>query len=656
MPGLSLLFAGNTLLSAGLLFMIQPLVGKALLPAFGGGATVWTAVMLFFQAALLAGSLIFHLTTSRLGPRLASLVHVGLAMLGAAMLPRLPVFRETGAGAAFDVLATLALSYGPAMLAMGANSAALQAWYAAAIGRAPWWLYAISNAGSLAGLLAYPLLVEPTLALSDQGQYWAWGFTLSAAGIAVCAAIAWRAAPGPADRVQTEAPAEPLPWFAWIALAALPSSLMLGATEYITIVIAPLPLLWVLPLAAYLLAWILAFWNPQRALRLGMTLFVPAALLATADMTAPAFGHVHPALAVAVHLAALLGAATMAHARLALLRPAAARLTGFYLAISAGGVLGGFVNAILAPTLFPRALEYPVALGLCWLILAATLPAIRSLAWIAALAAAVLPNFVLVSPDVVAFHRDFYGSVQVLQTEAMRHIAHGRTTHGTQWRDPARAREPTFYYHREAGGGRLIAALEQRRAPGAPPLEGYVVGLGAGTMACYQSPRLRLTFAEISPAVVTAARRWFTFLSACGEPRVEIGDGRLLLLRRPPASLDLLVIDAYSGGHVPVHLATVEAFAGFFGLLRPDGVIAMHVSNERLDVARFVAAAASAQDATVLRYAATPEGQAPSVWLAATRDEALVRDLRAQGWTSQPLAPRPWHDDRWDLLSALRGE
>ena len=654
-PGATAIFAANILLSAGLLFMIQPLVGKALLPPFGGGAAVWTAVMLFFQAALLAGSLLFHLTTTRLGPRHAAVVHVGLAVIGAALLPILPTPRLSGGGAAFDVLFTLAIAYGPAMLAMGANAAALQAWYAAAVGRPPWWLYAVSNGGSLVGLLAYPLLVEPVMALSAQGRLWAWGFALSAAGLAIAALLGTRDVAGIRRADRAGAPA--IPWrrrLAWVGLAALPSSLMLGATEYITVSIAPLPLLWVLPLAVYLLSWIFAFWRPEGARRAGAALFAGTGLLAMLDMVVPAYGHDYPAVAVLVHLLALLGAATMAHGTLATLRPAPAQLTGFYLAISAGGVAGGICNALIAPAVLDRPFEYPLALALGCLVIGTVAPVLRNAARLAGVGIVMLP--LLAQWDrtrILAFDRDFYGALRVEQGDDRRVLAHGRTMHGFQWRDPARALEPSAYYHREAGGGRLIAALIAARG-GTAPLSGYVIGLGAGTMACYQSADLRLAFAEISPAVHAAARRSFTFLSGCGDPVVEIGDGRLLLLARAPASLDLIVVDAYSGGSVPVHLGTTEALGAFLDRLRPGGAIAIHASNERFDLAPFMAAGGIAQGAHVLRFAAHPEGH-PSLWLAMTRDAAFAARLEAEGWTRQAPAARPWRDDQWDLLSALRG-
>jgi SAM-dependent methyltransferase len=651
-PGLVVAaFVATVALSSALLFAVQPMVGKALLPAFGGGAAVWTAVMLFFQIGLLAGSLLFHLTTTRLGARPAAAIHVALAVIGAALLPVLPSARSTGLGPALDVLATLAAGYGAAVLTMGANAAALQAWYARAAGAPPWWLYAVSNIGSLAGLAAYPLLFEPTLALSAQGRLWLGGFVVCAAGLAACAWLGRQAGAAPVAHRPVAIPLGRR--LAWIGLAALPSSLLLGATEHITVSIAPLPLLWVLPLAAYLLSWIVAFWRPERSERWGMLLVLVLLPLLLIEAMTPVFSHTRPVIGVGLHVLALLGAGLLAHGRLALRRPEPAGLTSFYLHLSLGGALGGTVNALLAPALLDRPLEYPFALALLCLLPAAGRGRGPWFVWgaMAALMAAA-PFLLGLRGDKLEYARDFYGTVRVEQDAERRSMAHGTTLHGFQWRDPARRTEPTGYYHREGGAGRLIATLEALRGPDRP-IRAVIVGLGAGAMACYASPRLTLDFIEISPAVLRQARRWFSFLADCGDPAVELGDGRIRLLARPHASLDLIVVDAYSGASVPVHLATVEATRDFLDRLAPGGVLVMHVSNDHFDLGPVMAAAALEAGAAALELTASPEGSA-SVWIAITRDAAMAGRLAAEGWTAPLTAARPWRDDRWDLLSAIR--
>lgn len=653
-PARPALFAATVATSAALLFAVQPMLGKALLPPFGGGAAVWTAVMLFFQLGLLAGSALFHVTSTRLGARGAAAVHLGLALVALPLLAPVPVPRETGMSPAIDVLATLSLAYGPAVLVLGANAAALQAWYARVAGDAPWWLYAVSNAGSLAGLAAYPLLLEPNLALSMQGWLWTLGFAACAAGLLACA---WPVLRQPSPPVSRQAAGEVSlrRVLAWVALAALPASLLLGATERVTVTIAPLPLLWVLPLAAYLATWILAFWRPDAAARWGLagtTLFVPAMLL---EVVAPAFGSAFPWAGVLIHVGGLLAAGTLAHARLALLRPEPAGLTRFYLCLSLGGALGGTVNALVAPLLFDRPLEYPLALAALCLLPALGRGVVPKLIWGSAAALlAVAPLLDSIGASPVRWGRDFYGAVQVREQGDRLVMAHGRTLHGFQWRDPARALEPTGYYDREAGGGRLLATMLARRDAAATPMQAVFVGLGAGAMACYGSDRLRLSYIEISPAVVAAARRWFTFLRDCGNPPVVIADGRIGLQAYPSGSIDVVVLDAYSGASVPVHMATVEGVALFLDRLAPGGAAAFHVSNTHFDLPPLIAAAGREAGATTLSLAAAPGGN-PSVWVAVTRDADLAAALLADGWSIPAPAATPWRDDRWHLGAALRG-
>lgn len=644
-------FATTVALSAALLFVVQPMLGKALLPAYGGGAAVWTAVMLFFQIGLLAGSALFHLASTRFGGGVAAGVHLGLALLGLALAPVLPGPRESGLGPTFDVLATLAIGYGPVVLVLGANAAALQAWYARALGRAPWWLYAVSNAGSFFGLLAYPLLIETAFTLQEQGELWLRAFAVCAAGLAACALLAVRRS---APRAADHAAASGLR-LDWVVLAALPSSLLLGVTEHITVMVAPLPMLWVVPLATYLASWILAFAHPAGAARWGRLTVMAFCLPVLFEFHQPLLSVQYPALAVGAHVAGLFGAGLMAHGLLALRRPPPAALTGFYFSVSLGGAIGGLLNAVAAPLLLDRALEYLFAFGAVLLLVALGRDRGARVVW--GLMGGLVAFSPLLAPQrggaAVAHARDFYGTVRVVDTPEQRRMAHGRTVHGFEWRDPARRLEPSSYYHREAGAGRLIAAMLEARPPEAEPMAAVLVGLGPGTMACYASERLRVSFIEISPAVVATARQWFGFLPGCGDPPVEIGDGRIRLLARPAASIDLIVIDAYSGTSIPVHMATAEATALFLDRLAPGGAIGVHVSNPHFDLAPLVAAAAREAGAQALILERVVEA-VPSSWVAVTRDDALARRLAAEGWRAVPPAARLWRDGQWDLLSAIR--
>lgn len=644
-------FATTVAVSAALLFAVQPMLGKALLPAYGGGAAIWTAVMLFFQIGLLAGSALFHAVSTLFGARAAAMVHLGLAILGLLLVPVVPTPRDTGLGPTFDVLATLGLAYGPVVLVLGANAAALQAWYARAVGQAPWWLYAVSNAGSFLGLLAYPLLIESAFTLHQQGALWVQAFGICAAGLAACAWMALRRPALPSDG-QARPGAFRLDW---LVLAALPSSLLLGVTEHVTVMVAPVPMLWVVPLAVYLASWILAFAHPEAAARWGRVTVMALCPLLLMEFHHPIISAPHPAIGVALHVAGLLGAGLMAHGMLALRRPPAAALTGFYLNVSLGGALGGFANAVVAPLLLDRAIEYQFAFAALLLLVPLGRPGSARLVWV--LMAALVAFSPILLPQrgrtAVAHARDFYGTVTVTDTAEQRQMSHGRTLHGFEWRDPARRLEPSSYYHRDAGAGRLIAAMLDLRPPAAPPMTAVLVGLGPGTMACYASDRFRPSFIEISPAVVDSARRWFGFLSGCGDPPIEIGDGRLKLLARPPGSVDLIVLDAYSGVSIPVHMATAEAIAQFLDRLAPGGAIAVHVSSSHFDLAPLFAAAAREAGASTLILERIVEN-VPSAWIAITRDGALTARLAAEGWQPVMPAAQPWRDDRWDLLSAIR--
>ncbi len=632
------------------------MLGKALLAPFGGGAAVWTAVMLFFQIALLAGGVLFHAVSDRFGARVAGAALVACTALGAILMPTMPVARQTGLGPAIDVLATLAAGHGVAMLAMGANAAALQSWYARRAGLAPWWLYAVSNLGSLAGLLAYPLLIEPFSGLALQGSAWRGLHAALLVALAAAAVAGLAGAPPAAERLAR--PIRAGRRARWIILAALPSSLLLGATQHITTAIAPLPLLWVLPLAAYLLSWTLAFRAPARAARIGVPIFILALPLAMAEMAVVAVAQTIPALAVAVHVVLVFAAGLLAHGRIAVLRPHRDAVSGFYPWLAFGGALGGLANALVAPALLDRVLEYPLALaGLC-LVLAQPMAPARRLLWrtVAAMVA-VLPFLTGVfSQATLAHARDFYGALRVVEQADRVALAHGNIQHGFAWRDPARVLEPGGYYARDAGGGRLIAALLADHPAGAAPLEGLIVGLGTGAMACLATPALRLGFVEISPAVLRLARDYFPFLAGCGTPAVEIGDGRMRVALRAPGSLDLLALDAYGGDAVPAHLATAEAFAVYRARLRPGGAILFHVSNHFLSLDALIGAAAAANGLRALRFAGHAADGSPSVWIAASENEALLARLAADGWQQAPRAARPWRDDRWDLLGALRAE
>jgi hypothetical protein len=737
-----LLVTLTVLLGAGLLFVVEPMAAKMVLPRLGGSPAVWVAAMLFFQAVLLLGYGYAHWLTRVRRTRVQVLIHLAL-LLGALLC--LPVAIPTGWSAPAGtppvlwVLALLARMVGLPFLALACMGPLLQRWYVTSRGgeaRDPYVLYAAGNAGSLAGLLAYPLVIEPRLPLlsgaMSQSRLWALAFIVAALGsIAVGLRAAPTAQPDELARVSWREAGR------WVGLAFVPSSLLLGATQFLTTDIAAVPFLWVLPLALYLLTFVIAFSGkrrvPDRAAGWLLALVtIPVVVIGWAGSRSP-IGWV-----ILFHLGVVLAAGLLCHGRLAASRPPASRLTSFYWWIGVGGVLGGVFNALVAPLLFSDVREYPLVLlvacllrpgvaargrGLWWIldlgapaalaVAALSVPLVENMgmaafppAWLvwsvsaALLLMAARPlSFVAgiavllalsriplpVNTTTLVQERTFFGVHRVarVQPEPMivgnegrtwpqpvkpyHVLMHGMTWHGAQYPDDELRGIPTSYYHRSGPLGQLFAMF----GDGSRLSDVGVVGLGAGTVAAYGRPYRRLTFFEIDPAVVRIAQdpRWFTFLADSASPvAIVLGDGRLSLEARPDRSLDLLILDAFSSDAIPVHLVTREALELYSRKLRPEGLLAVHVSNKYLDLppvlftlADDLGLAARYQHDESVGIEQMLERKATSDWVVLAADEAslgpLVTDPR---WVALPLpAPRArflWTDDRSDLLGILRGE
>ena len=675
--------------SATLLFWVQPMIAKMILPLLGGTPGVWNAAMVFFQAVLLGGYFYAHLL-GKLPVRRQAAVHLALLAAAGALLP---VHAASGwvppenANPALWVLLLLAVSVGPPAFVVSTTAPLLQGWFARTGHRHagdPYFLYSASNAGSLLALLGYPLLIEPSLRLAGQSQAWTAGYALLVVLVAACAALADRgereraaSAPAPAAPVPApgtaapatrkarrgkgvsaagaasaaSAPAEPPPprW-RWFALAAVPSSLLLGVTTHITTDVASIPLLWVIPLAAYLATFILAFARRQPLPHRFWVAAQPFVVLPLAVLFALRLD-----IAVAsfpLHLAAFFVSALVCHGELARLRPRAERLTEFYLWLSLGGVAGGLFNALAAPLLFPRVWEYPIALVAACLLrppggegwprlpgraadlalpagiglaaagglqllarvgglgdigtgMAAVLGAAAVAVWLLlrrrplgfglGVAAVLLAGLATGgSRDELLFRaRNFFGIIEITRSANGRFtvFTHGDTVHGAQSTEPAERREPLTYFTRTGPIGQVFAAAVGRDAR--PRVA--VVGLGAGSLAAYGRPGQRMTFFEIDPDVERVARdpRLFTFLAdSAAATDVIIGDARLTLGRQPDASFDLIVIDAFSSDAIPVHLITREALDLYAAKLAPRGIVAFNISNRYLDLELVLAALA----------------------------------------------------------------
>ncbi len=669
-------FHAAIFLSAFLLFLIQPLIAKRILPWFGGGPAVWSTTLLFFQLALVVGYAYAH-ATRRLGGRRQVWVHLTLVAAALATMSILPsdAWKPADAAApASRVLTLLAAHIGFPFVLLAATAPLLQDWHARLFpDRSPYPLYALSNAGSLLALAAYPFGVEPWLDLPGQAAVWSAGFALFAV---CCAWCGWQARNAPLSTEADDAPPAPEPsassQLLWMALPACGAALLVATTAHLTQNIAPVPLLWVLPLAIYLVTYIIAFAGGYRR-RVWLLLWIPALVAAVFVMRGAGFGSL--AVQAGVHLAALAVACLICHGEVARLRPPVRHLTDYYLALSIGGAIGGAFVAVIAPLLFTSFAEFPL-LHVAVTAVAAWAAAdaffgrsgARGLAT-AALAAAVGVTAIVVlyrGEDplrVVAASRNFYGVVSVVDDRPgmqvpLRRLYHGQILHGVQLADPVLARRPTAYY--VEGSGIDLAIRHHARRERGEALTIGVVGLGTGTIAALSQPGDRIRFYELDPEVVRMARTYFTFLGdSPATVDIVTGDGRLSLEReardlagRPV--YDVLALDAFSGDAVPVHLLTREAFALYEQLLKPEGIIAVNVSNRYLDL-RPVVRALAAGLGMEMRHIQRPAERGPfsttSEWLIVTASPSWLARFPSRSDDDTEVL---WTDAFSSLFSVLR--
>ncbi|HEX4736411.1 MAG TPA: fused MFS/spermidine synthase [Allosphingosinicella sp.] len=715
------LYLATIVTGSFLLFLTQPMVARMALPRLGGAPAVWNSAMLVFQALLLGGYAYAHFL-ARLKPRLQAGIHLVLFAAASLWLPIGLTAWTLPAAAAPALWAPwfLVASVGPLFFIVSAQAPLMQFWYAMEAKRGePWALYAASNIGSFAGLLSYPLLFEPLLSLREQSFVWSLGYALLVLLVALCALTI------PRDRIEQAPAREGAPptlrrILCWIALAAVPSGLMLSTTTHLTTDIVAVPLLWVVPLGLYLLSFVVAFAD-RRAAADFVTALAPLILLIGGGF-AFAEGSNTPLFSASIGLTLLFTVAVALHTALYRLRPTAGRSTSFYLAMAFGGMLGGAFCAILAPMLFDWAYEHPLLLlGAALLVpqvsfvpWADSMP--RWSLWLLALLALALSFLVDVQfqgwivggwallgsvlVSIVALHfvgrrvlfmlgllalmmsyggwsklyqsargmreRSYFGiyTVSDKAKPPSRILTNGTTLHGIQNRGPGEQLEPTSYYARRSGVGHALDS--------APFFYGQharigVVGLGAGTLSCYYFPGQDWRIFEIDPVVVRIARSRFTFLPSCAPAaKIVIGDARLSLSRQPPASLDILAVDAFSSDAIPMHLLTREALAVYARVLSPRGLLLVHISNRYLDLEP-VLAAAQKDGWTGAIYDYEPQPFEPvhnlsaSIWVAMARDpQALERLKQASGADSylwRPLKARPgfagWTDDHASVLPLL---
>lgn len=672
-------FAGTIFLSAFLLFGIQPMFAKMVLPRLGGSPAVWSTAMVFFQAMLLAGYAYAHWLVSRFSVRRAALIHIALMIVVVAT--SLPI----GIAAGFErppqrgefawLLLLFTASVGLPFFAVSANGPLLQAWFARtghAHARDPYFLYAASNIGSFLALLAYPFAVEPTLRLATQASAWAWGFGLLLAGITACAGLCVGRSASGLDT--TLLVAEPVPAsrkLHWLFLAFVPSGLLVAVTAHISTDVASGPLLWVAPLALFLLTFVIVF---QRKPLLRHGWMLNAQLLLVLCYMAATMLHLRLGWGgeIVLHLAILFVTAMVAHGELARLRPSAAGLTGFYLWMSLGGVLGGVFAALLAPLLFNSVAEYPL-LVVAGMLCRPGFTSIRLRRWqsVALASVAALASVSLVAREMVRTDsvRSFFGIHRIteIQDGRFRVLSHGSTVHGAQRLrqddgTPVSGRpEPLTYYF--TGGGIADGIASVRQARGGTLAAVAAVGVGTGSLACQVRTGEDWRFYEIDPAVIRIATdpARFGFFSACAPaPTFVIGDARLTLGDARDGSLDLIVVDAFSSDAIPVHLLTGEALALYMRKLKPDGAVLLHISNRNMELASVVTATAAAQG--LATWLNKPVRTAEDLRAMKTAPEvALV--LRpgvdpgpaVRTWKQQvgPGTTRPWSDDYADVVGAI---
>ena len=699
------------------------MVGKMLLPYLGGAAAVWTTCVLFFQSMLLLGYVYAHLLARISDMRKQMLMHAVVVAIPLAFLPITfpPISSEsTSLHPVLQLLSLLTISTAVPFFVISATAPLVQNWFSRTTHTAsedPYFLYSASNTGSLLALLVYPFVIEPRVGVSVQTRFWFVGYVGLVLMLAITALALLQTKSTKADTVGRSTVQNKQRLF-WILAAFVPSGLMLAVTNHIAANVGSVPFLWLVPLALYLLTFILAFARRFHATSGPMSRTIPAVLLGVFPLVAA--GVVAPPglnwIVIGAHLLLLYCGALLCHTRLAESRPGAEHLTEFYFWIAFGGVLGGVFTATLAPELFKTVLEYPLLLVILPflrraekpnqlrrdLLIAAIFAAAVAATWgifrftgldssvesvafahtalffvvykiknyahrFALTFAVLLFAYTLILPGYIEganrifVSRNFFGVKKVLEDPSahLRKLLHGDTIHGIESTDPGRAGQALSYYY---PAGSVSDVVELLRARGKPQHFG-VLGLGAGTMAAYGDSSHHVRFYEIDPSVEPIARRYFTFLKRCGANcDVVIGDGRLQLARERDGSFDFLLLDAFSSDSVPTHLLSREALQMYLSKLTPDGIVMFHVSNRYLDVEKLVSALVMDSGLTAFsRFDDAGDlrkiGKSSANHIVAARRMEDLQGIRGRpGWVAvtRPADFQPWTDDYSNLLSLIR--
>ena len=679
------LYGATTFLSAFLIFIVQPMLGKKILPWFGGTSAVWNTVMLFFITVLIAGyAYAFGVTkrssdTSMHIHKILCLVFAFLFIFGWLVYgetPIAPAFSLLGViqNPVLSILAMLLFGIGLPYAFLGSTSTLLQSWWSTTFGTAPYRLYSLSNFGSLLGLLAYPFVVEPLFTTNTQLTLWSLGFLLT---LGLLALISLQQSSRTASSEETLAHISPPvsrlgTRLSWFLLAALPSALLLSATERITTSIAPVPFLWLLPLGAYLCAFIIAWlgWRKWPLPFISIVFMWSAFVILVLEkqvLTALDMASVIVLSTIVLFLSSFLCAHFLYQTR-----PHESGLPAFYLMIALGGAFGALLVSVVAPLIFTNYAEFPILFGLslilgAWELLKGLADSVRerrflfgSLFLFFLLFGVALSN--ASSPGLYA-HRNFYGTLLITTGDAgygaYKVLSNGSIRHGTQFIDAKMSKLPTTYYTEESGVGLAIDSQRKKKKN----LRIGVVGLGTGTLATYCKKGDAFTFYDINPAVIEVARTQFSYLAICPQAEVKEGDARLTLEKEredKEERYDLLAVDAFSDDAIPVHLLTKEAVELYRARVREDGIIALHISNRYLDLAQIVASISKATGLFAVEVTAKgdkyPDRSTTSDWVLLASDEAiLTKPKLSETQTSlDGREGRLWTDQYSNLFGVLK--
>ncbi|MEN8128087.1 MAG: fused MFS/spermidine synthase [Planctomycetota bacterium] len=682
--GTGLIFAATIFLGAFLLFQVQPLIGRFLLPWFGGSPEVWTTCMLFFQVFLLAGYAYAHFLMRMKNVKLQTIVHIGLLILALLFLPIVPegVFKPSpNDNPILKILLICSLTVGVPYLLLSATSPLVQVWFSRAFpGRNPYRLYAVSNTGSLLALVSFPFVFEPLLSRVQTAHLWSAAFAVFAI-LCAAAVLLGKNHSAPIQPVTTFDSQEDTPkpsmsaWWLWLALPAGASVELLAVTNKITQDIAVIPFLWVLPLGLYLLSFIICFEHQRWYKR---WLWVPLFILGIIGIIYARVaeqGVLNIRVLIGLYVFMLFTCCMVCHGELYRLRPAAKYLTTYYLMIAAGGAMGGFFVVVICPLIFNVYIELYLGLLACVLFLLLAqrnIPAAQAKRrpyWIAALIIVGLTGISFMgqrtteNQRAIDNERNFFGVLTIweeLPGDPNEHkllMQHGTTFHGLQFQSPEKKHIPTAYYAPDSGIGLTLQNMpkQQHRRIG-------IVGLGVGTTAIYGHETDTIRFYEINPEVERLARKYFTYLDdAKSEVDVVLGDARLSMEQEPPQNYDVLAVDAFSSDAVPVHLLTVEAMEIYLKHLSADGVLAFHISTQHLDLHSVLwklAERLGLQTAWIGSHEDDRTGALASDWILMAKDGDFLDSEVIEDAASSSKRRRKevmlWTDDHMNVLEIIK--